>query len=234
MKKLVLVLAIVMAACSSDDTDQIENSNLLVKEVTLNMQILMSSETTPIMQRRSSCAFPELYSHKIETSFNVYLIPTAGGESFEFTGIVEGKNTFEIPLAEYRIVVTNSDKKYREELPVYSDVLYLFGENVVNFKLSDTALVNVTNDYASVMVVNNSAITSIPELDGRVLSDIGSYYNIYTRAVTGSYLGINNHMEQISQTFTANEVYRFMICPEGSFSLVIDSNILTTVNDVRL
>lgn len=234
MKKVILVLAFLMASCSSDSDALIPDQEVAMKDITLNLDVLIASESSPIMQRRSTCDFPELYHHKISNTFNVYFIPTQGGESFTFTDVNEGKSTFSIPEIEYRVVVTNSDKKYRGELPITADVLYLFGESTVDFKMVDTVDVAVTNDYASIMVVSNTAITHVPVFAGVPLSLTGEYYNIYVRSndgpITGT-LGINDYKENYEGTFTPNEVYRFMICPQGSVNIIVDSDILTRIHD---
>lgn len=238
MKKLIFALAVIVASCSSDSVDLIEQQEMAVKEVTLDMSVLLSRETIPFFQRRSTgCSFPEYYKHKVSSSFNVYFIPTtlATAEPFSFSGVIEGKTTFKIPAIEYRVVVTNSDKKNRAELPIYSDVLYLYGESVIDFSNVDTVDVEVTNDYTSIMVVKNTAITSVPEFAGVDLYDVGEYYNIYYRSNSGSIygkLGLNNYAENHEGTFLPNQVYRFMLCPEGNVNIIVEEDILTVVNDI--
>ena len=222
-KLLILIVALLLSSCSNDDCVTVET-----KHVTLNTKIVLAEVSYPMFGRKAmaSCEFPELYNHKIPSEFNVYFIGDT--ETYEFTGVKEGKNTFEIPAIKYRIVVTNSDKKFRDELPIYSEILYLFGEDRLDFSKVDTADIIITNDYASVMVVNNSAIKSSPQLDGQNMMLAGEYYNLYTRKEDSTYLNLGSG---VNQKFKANEVYRFMICPEGSFNLVIDTDILKKVND---
>lgn len=237
MKKLLTILVSIalLISCSNDDTI-IVNQECPTKEISLNTSILLESDKADIFgsKKESSCEFPELYKHDIPNQFNVYFIPTQGGNTIEFNNIEEGRQTFEIPATEYTVVVTNSNKKYRGELPMYSDTLYLFGQNIIDFSKTDEGEVLVTNDYASVMVVNNSSITSKPNLDGQNMVDVGKYYNLYTRKEGNSYLGINNDSKQVNETFKSNQVYRYMICPEGTFTIIVDNDILVGSNDVKL
>lgn len=224
MKKLTLISLLAIVSCSVENNDY----ECPTREITLNTRVVLSSETAPMFGSKStaSCEFPDPYEHPIPSEFNVYFVSDT--ETYEFTGVKEGNNTFELPAVEYRIVVTNSDKKYRGDLPIYSEALYLFGENVIDFSTTDEGSVIVTNDYASVMVVNNAAIKSVPKLDGQNMMLAGEYYNLYTRKDGVSYLTIG---DGINRNFSANEVYRFMICPTGRFNIIIDTNVLTTVTD---
>lgn len=238
MKKLILVLAVVLAACSSDSDALIEEVELGVKNVTLNMDVLMASETRPMMQRRATCDFPALYEHTIPSSFNVYFIPIDGSAAtIEHTDVGIGKTIFEVPARKYKVIVTNhTTQNGRWELPLHSDVLYLYGESEVDFSILENVDVTVTNDYASIMVVKNKAITSVPEFAGVELFDFGTYYNIYYRNAEGlglvaGTLQLNNYTLSSEVSVGSNEVHRFMICAEDGLNIILDSNILTQVKE---
>lgn len=236
MRKTISLLLVILATIScSKDTINVYQKEYPTKEISLKTSILLESSKADLFggKKASSCEFPDLYKHDIPDEFNVYFIPSSG-ETIEFNNIKEGKHTFEIPATEYTVVVTNSNKKYRGELPIYSDTLYLFGQNVIDFSQTDNGEVLVTNDYSSIMVVNNTAIKSTPQLDGQNMDDLGEYYNLYTRKEGNSYLGINNDSKQVNETFQPNQVYRYMICPEGTFTIIVDSDILVGSNDVKL
>lgn len=237
MKKITILIAVLaLSSCSNDDSVIIYNE-CQTKEISLNLETSLKVEKNPIFSGKSetpSCEFPEKYNHEIPSEFNVYFIPKNGGSTIEFNGIKEGKQTFEIPKTNYRVVVTNSKKQFRGELPIYSELLYLFGESEIDFSNTDNGEVLVTNDYASIMVVDNTAITSAPKLDGQTMADIGNYYNLYTRKKGSSYLGINNDSKQVTEKFEPNQVYRYMICPEGTFTIIVDEDILEETNDVKL
>jgi hypothetical protein len=223
-----------MAACSSDGDNFIEDVGPTVKKVTLNTEVIMASETNPIMQRKATCDFPALYEHTVPSTFNVYFIPTdIVSATITYTNVEAGKRVFELPAMKYRVVVTNSEVQHRYQLPQSSDVLLLFGENTVDFTTIENVDVEVTNDYASIMVAKNKAITSAPIFGSITLADFGSYYNIYMRngeggAIIGD-LGINNWTYRSSVSVMPNEVHRFMICAEDGLNIIVDSNILTAV-----
>src|SRR5699024_6368980 len=96
--------------------------------------------------------------------------------------------------------------------------------------------VTVTNDYASIMVVKNKAITSVPEFAGVELFDFGTYYNIYYRNAEGlglvaGTLQLNDYTLSSEVSVGSNEVHRFMICAEDGLNIILDGNILTQVKE---
>ena len=194
----------------------------------------MASETNPIMQRRASCDFPALYVHTIPSTFNVYFIPSDGSATIEYANIGTGKSVFEVPATKYRVVVTNSTAKDRYSLPLYSEVLFLYGENTVDFATAENVDVTVTNGYSSIMVVKNKTITTVPKFAGVALYDFGTYYNIYYRSESGiatGELGLNDYTKKVAVEVKANEVHRFMMCPEDGLNIIVDSNILAAVSN---
>lgn len=239
MKKVILIFAVLLAACSSDEDQFSLGEERVVKKVTLNTEVIMASEANPIMQRRSSCSFPALYEHAIPSTFNVYFIPTDGSEMVTYANVGTGRTVFELLDIEYKVVVTNSTATNRWELPQSSDVLLLFGENTVDFATTENVDVTVTNDYASIMVVKNKAISTAPVFGQTPLHDFGTYYNLYYRTgdgtalVTGD-LGINNWVHTAPVSVKLNEVTRFMICAEDGLNIILDGNILTGTTDTTI
>lgn len=234
MKKLLstLIIAVLFTACTEKETIIIQNE---IIEVSLNSLVNLDAETGNIFSKKpASCEFPTKYEHNIPTEFNVYFLATNGAKSYEFNNVTEGKKTFKIEKNKYRIVVTNSTKHYRGELDVYSSELYLFGETEVDYTKTTEGYVEVTNDYASVMVVNNDAITSTPVLDGQQMDNVGVYYNLYTRKKGQSYLGINNDTKQVNQVFKANHVYRYILCNKGDLTIDLQDDILEETHDEEL
>lgn len=234
MKKtlLTLIAVVTLTACSEKETIIINNEIVAVQ---LNTKINLSSDVEAIFSKQTlECEFTKKYDHKLPELFNVYFISMNGGENYEFNNVKEGNKTYKIKRDNYRIVVTNSNKKYLGELPVYSTKLYLFGETTANYLINDNANIEVKNTYASVMVVNNDAITTTPMLDGQKMANVGDYYNLYIRKKGKSYLGINNDTKQVNKEFKANKVYRYILCQQGSLNIGVDEDILEETEDTKL
>lgn len=235
MKKQLTILAIALlslTACTEKETIIINNE---IVEVQLNTKINLSSDVEAIFSKQTlECEFPKKYDHKLPELFNVYFISRNGGENYEFNNVKEGDRTYKIKRDNYRIVVTNSNKKYLGELPVYSTKLYLFGETTANYLINDNADIEVKNTYASVMVVNNDALITPPMLDGQKMANVGDYYNLYVRKKSKSYLGINNDTKQVNKEFKANKVYRYILCQQGSLNIGVDEDIFEETEDTKL
>ena len=241
MKNLfyLLIIMAITYSCDCDDTDVI----VVVpetKKVSLNSKVNLSSDVSPVFNKKKEesgdarCEFPDYYQHQIPELFNVYFIPKKGGDVLSFENILEGNNEFEITAQEYTVVVTNSDKKYAGELPVYSTDLYLFGSKDIDFSKEDEATITVYNPYASIMVVNNESITSVPKVDGQLMKNVGDYFNIYTTKTSSVYLGINNDQEQVRRKYEINKVYRFILCPTSDLRIILQESIFDNVSSVFL
>lgn len=235
MKNFIYLFIALLSLTACENREEIIIKIPETKTITLDTGVDLSADVGGIFNKTSSeCEFPDEYEHPIPTKFNVYFIPKRGGETLSFSNIEEGRHEFEVIPSEYTVVVTNSDKKYFGDLPMYSNTLYLFGSKDIDFKEEDNASVIVRNNYASIMVVKNESITSVPQFDGMLMEDVGDYYNIYSKKSGVCYLGINNDTEQVRQRFAANYVHRFMLCPKSGLTIVVQDDIFKYTHDTYL
>ena len=143
-------------------------------EVQLNMKQVFNVEEGSLFK---SATTRSSYEHEYPSLYKAYFIAdeTKGdytaGQLVTTIEVKPGLQTITIPKLQYKVYVTNYISTQAswytwtdalEQLPQASKTLYLFGSNVIDYKLDIVGEVLVKNPYAAVMIQGSTRITEAP------------------------------------------------------------------------
>ncbi|WP_194774766.1 hypothetical protein [Pararhodonellum marinum] len=181
------------------------------------------------------CEFPDDYQHDVPSSFDVYFIG-ADGKEFKFENVGEGTDTYELPLQSYTIYVTNFSDY--QNLPQYTDQLFMLGTSIVDFSNTSSATVTVLNPYSAVMVgiTNQLSISTVPTLEGNALSNVGDWFLIYSLSDAGNtedlmITDVRGDQRTLTENFNRNEQYRYVLCIDSDLTIVVE-DVFVITNDM--
>lgn len=168
MRKVIFMLAVVLltliVGCTKEREVIVVVPNV---EVQLNMKQVFNVEEGNLFK---SATARSSYEHEYPTSYTAYFVANetkgdyTAGQLIKTLNVVKGLQTVVLPKLEYKVYVTNyslatSPSWYTwtdaiEQMPMASNTLYLYGTNIIDYKVDILGEVEVKNPYAAVMIHN--------------------------------------------------------------------------------
>ena len=200
IKMMAVVLGIVaIASCTKNYNYEIEVENVTV---TLDAQKLIANVQHSPLAKAMSAGNVQVdvsYKHGLPTTFRAYFVSketkgqyTKGQVVKIIDNIVEGGNNVTIPALNYSVIVTNYQLNTdnllgngREQLPEQSKVLYLYGQNDIDYSTEVSGNVEVTNDYAALLVYKNEVTLPETIYDNTPFLNTPDWYVLYARKKNG-------------------------------------------------
>lgn len=257
--KILLLSFVVFASCTKNYNYNYEIENVIV---TLDAQKLVTKVIKSPMLLASTTPLPDQeYSHIFPSEFKAYFISKETKGQYQQNQVVkvidvtEGGNTITIPALDYKVIVTNYTltntnnllNQNKEQLPKTSKVLYLYGDNNINYSTTTTGTVEVKNDYASLQVFKNEVTPESIFQTNQVFLKTPNWYVVYLRNQNGGenistnvqipVKKLNGQVDNYnsSQAFpvlTANQVHKIIFTNDvgdgegGNLNVVIQEDIL--------
>lgn len=222
MKKIILLLFMaVLFSCTKEETTVIIVENI---EVQLNAKSAFSVTESTF---RST-------EHTYPVSYKAYFISQENkgeyleGQLVKTIDVTAGLQTIVVPKLKYKVYVTNFIKDGSwytwndaiNQLPLGSDILYLFGSNEIDYSTQLTGEVEVKNPYSAIMIKNDPVIstTRVPR-EYTSSSDYvlnGEWWLKYVRNSHNTAVWIldgkpGNRTIQISAEVEPNKIYKYTL-----------------------
>ena len=166
MRKVIFMLAVVLLTLIVGCTKERE-----VIVVVPNVEVHLSTKSVFNVEQEgfSTRSTTTEYQHVYPTSYKAYFIaaeskgPYTSGQLVTTIDVKEGMQTVTVPKLKYTVYVTNYEKegswytweKPLDQMPHASDVLYLFGSNVIDYGTQLDGEVKVQNPWSAIMIENH-------------------------------------------------------------------------------
>jgi len=252
MKKI-LVLFLIGVLFSSCSEKNYYDVTVEWAEVSLNAQELVAKAEEGFRTR--SEGVEQEYVHVFPTSYKAYFVSAENkgdyvtGQLITTITVLPGQNTINIPKLKYNIYISNYEKEGSwytwedavNQLPVSSDILYLYGKNAIDYSSVTTGTVDVKNPYAAVMIKKNDIVTGIPthydNADSPYVLVTGNWYLKYIRLATTNtkvpvkYAYVQNYT--LNEPITANKIYKFTLIGVGDTDGNLNVNVETFIETIE-
>lgn len=198
MLNTIKMMAVVLGIIAFASCTKTENNYITVENVTVSLDaqklVTKVKEGFKLKASTSPTASQE-YEHTFATSFKAYFVSLEQkgeyqqGQVVKVIDVTEGANTITVPALKYKVVVSNYAftnvnnllNQNRSQLPEKSSVLYLYGDNNIDYSTQTEGEVSVTNDYAALQVFKNE----VTPTKGNDFFDTPHWYVVYVRNQNG-------------------------------------------------
>lgn len=157
-----ILLITIFVGCSKKEATIIIVENV---EVHLNTKSVFNIEQEGFSTRSATTE----YQHVYPTEFKAYFIATESkgpyiqGQLVKTVDVINGLQSITIPKLKYTVYVTNYEKEGSwytwpdaiEQMPLASDVLYLYGFNIIDYSTDIYGEVIAKNPWSAIMIEDN-------------------------------------------------------------------------------
>lgn len=244
---LILLLTI-FVGCSKEESTIIVVENV---EVQLNTKSVFNIEQEGFSTRSTTTE----YQHVYPTKFKAYFIaaeskgPYTKEQLVATIDVKEGMQTITVPKLKYTVYVTNFEhtsegwytwNKPLDQMPLASDVLYLFGSNVIDYSTAIYGEVTARNPWSAIMIENyeyfapNIAPLEYTSTSNYVLTADEGWWLKYVRNKHNTVVWLKypwmtgNTQLELQLDVLPNKVYKYrMTTPEtsdkGNFEVITET-----------
>lgn len=231
MRKVIFMFAVVLLTLTVSCTKERE-----VIVVVPNVEVHLSTKSVFNVESEDfRSTTRSTYVHQYPINYKAYFIanetkgPYTSGQLVTTINVIEGMQTVTIPKLSYKVYVTNfehtSEGWYTwddalDQMPLASDVLYLFGSNVIDYGTQLTGEVLIKNPWSAIMIENheyfdpnrspreyNSGSNYVATGDGWWIKYVRNHHNT---GVWLKYPGMTGNLQRgISSDVLPNKVYKY-------------------------